>query len=139
MSLIELKALLGIAEGDTSQDVVLQIYLDAALAEAQRFANAYDWTSTDPLPSGLKLGIARWVELSRKRSAGPEVASQSMAGMSQTFVTANQNDYYKEVFDFWGPYRKKGLVFHTAKRKDAKSINYGLIPDDITITGTKKL
>lgn len=139
MLLADLKALMGIDAEDTSQDVVLQTYLDAALEEAKRYANAYDWTSADPLPSGIKLGIARWVELTQTRKSKAGIASQSMAGMSITYRDGTNDDYYNESYSFWGPYHKKGLVFRSAKRKDAASINYSLIPDDITIAGTRKL
>ena len=137
MKLEELKELMGIAAENTKQDAVLKLYLASALKAAKTYANAYDWESTDELPDEIKLGILRYVELSQKRKASTGIVSKSMAGMSVTYASGNDKEYFGEVFSIWLPYRKKGVVFRSAKRKD-NAIEYP-IPDDITITGTRKL
>lgn len=140
MTLAELKALMGIPESDTSQDAKLQLYLDMALEAARDYANAYDWSSTEPLPAGLRLGIVRFVELSQSRKTNTGVISESIGGMSRTYAANSNNDvdYFGEVWSMWKPFKKRGVVFRSAKRRGANNIDY-LIPDDITITGTRKL
>jgi hypothetical protein len=117
MNLSELKDLMGIASGDTSNDAILSLYLESAIAAAKKYTNGFAWSDT--LPGPIKLGILRYVELSQMRKTNAGVASQSMAGMSQTFKDgdAGGTNYFAEAFDMWEPYRSKGLVFRTAKRR----------------------
>jgi hypothetical protein len=119
MNLTELKALLGIAVEDISQDAILSLYLESALEAAKSYTTAYDWLLTTPLPGGIRLGIVRWVELSQARKAKSGISSQSIAGMSITYSNSNtvDSDYFREAYSLWFPYRSKGVVFHTAKRK----------------------
>lgn len=138
MNLEDLKRLLGLSMEDTSKDAILQLNLDAALDQARIYANKYDFDGNDPLPSTIKLGIVRWVELALKRGKESGVASKSMAGMSVTYRNTNDREYFQEVFQIWSPFRKKGLVYRPAKRKDRGDI-YANIPEDVTITGTRKL
>lgn len=109
MNLEQLKSLMGIALSDTSQDVILSLYLGAALEAAKDYANAYDWNSNKPLPDGIQLGILRWVELSQLKKENAGIQSESMAGMTQTFVSTGDTSYFSEVFDMWEKYRFKGL------------------------------
>lgn len=141
MTLEELKLLMGIPVEDDSKDAILELYLAAALKAAQEYANKYDWTSTDPLPGDIRLGILRFVELSQNRKSKSGVVSESIGGMSRTFSSSSSptENYFLEAFDFWKPYHRRGLVFQPVRRKDADSINLANIPDDITITGTRKL
>lgn len=140
MTLEQLKALMDIPADDTSQDVKLQLYLDLALDAARDYANAHDWESTEPLPAGLQLGIVRFIELSQSRKSTTGVISESIGGMSRTYAVAstNDNDYFAEVWSFWKPFKKRGVVFRTAKRRGSNNIDH-LIPEDMTITGTRKL
>lgn len=138
MELKELKELLGLSLEDTSKDAILQLNLDAALDQARAYATKYDFDSGLPIPSTIKLGIVRWVELTLKRDKTSGVASKGMAGMTVTYRDVSDADYFQEVFRIWSPFRKKGLVFRPVKRKDRGDI-LANIPDDITITGTRKL
>lgn len=140
MTLEELKILMGIAADDTSKDATLKLYLEMALDAAKSYANAYDWTSTGALPAGLQLGIVRFVELSQSRKTSTGVISESIGGMSRTYanVANNDADYFSEVYSMWNPFKRRGVVFRSAKRRGANNIDH-LIPDDITITGTRKL
>lgn len=116
MELQELKELLGIDFGDVSQDMSLELHLEAATERAKSYADAYDWTSTDPLPGPIKLGIARWVELTKQKGERAGVQSESLAGLTQTFVSTTDDSYYAEVYSLWDGYRKKGVVFRSARR-----------------------
>lgn len=138
MNLEDLKRLLGLSMEDTSKDAILQLNLDAALDQARIYANKYDFDGNDPLPSTIKLGIVRWVELALKRGKESGIASKSMAGMSVTYRDTGDREYFHEAFQIWSPFRKKGLVYRSAKRKDRGDI-YANIPEDVTITGTRKL
>lgn len=138
MRLEQLKALLGMSLTDTSKDAILQLHLDAALDQARIYATKHDFNGGDPLPSTIKLGIVRWVELALKRGKESGIASKSMAGMSVTYRDTNDREYFQEVFQIWSPFRKKGLVYRSAKRKDRGDI-LANIPEDVTITGTRKL
>jgi hypothetical protein len=117
MNLAELKGLMGIALEGTSQDVILSLYLESALEAAKTYANNFNWTQT-VLPGPLKLGILRYVELSQARKSTAGIASQSIAGMSQTFKDDGGDSYFREAYEIWNPYHKNGLVFSPAKRKN---------------------
>lgn len=118
MTLEQLKGYMGIALSDTSQDVILSLYLETAIEVAKEYTNKFDWDSGEPLPAGIKLGIIRWVELSRLKKDNAGVQSESIGGMSQTFTSAGDSGYFYEVFDMWAKYHyeNRGLVFRTAKR-----------------------
>jgi hypothetical protein len=122
MTLAELKALIGIAESDISQDASLQLLLETALELAMNYANAFDWF-VDPLvlPSSIKLGIVRWVELTRLLKDRGGVVSESIGGMSQSFANGSNADYYKEVWSYWSGFHKKGVTFRPAIRKEMLS------------------
>lgn len=118
MTLEQLKGYMGIALSDTSQDVILSLYLETALEVAKEYTNKFDWDSGKPLPAGIKLGIIRWVELSQLKKDNAGVQSESIGGMSQTFTSAGDDSYFSEVFDMWGIYHHedRGLVFRAVKR-----------------------
>lgn len=116
LTLEQLKGLMGIALSDTSQDVILSLYLEAAIEAAKNYANAYDWDADKPLPGGIKLGIVRWIELSQMKKSNAGVQSESIGGMSQTFTSTGDAGYFSEVFDMWEPYRYRGLTFRPTKR-----------------------
>jgi Phage gp6-like head-tail connector protein len=118
MELAELKKLLGIAEGDTSQDAILSLYLEAGLDAAKAYTNLLDWETITELPAPVRLGIAKWVEANPLRSARNGVQSESMAGMTQTFTNGgSDNVTFAESYSLWGAYRKKGVVFRAATKK----------------------
>ena len=140
MKLEELKGFLGIPLTDTSKDAKLQLELDAAMEQAREYTNKYDWENWNDgfiLPSTIRLGIVRWVELALERRKHTGIASKSMAGMSVTYKD-NDKEYFGEVFQLWGPFRKKGLNFRPARKRGRSDI-LSNIPDDVTITGTRKL
>ncbi|AOH54482.1 hypothetical protein ABE28_008965 [Peribacillus muralis] len=116
MTLSELKQLMGIAAEDTTQDAILSLYLESALDDAKTYADKLDWT-TGSLPGAIKLGIVRWAELAQVRKERSGIQSESIGGMSQTFLNGSGDEYFSEVYDFWKPYHtvNNGLVFRTAK------------------------
>lgn len=118
MTLAELKVYLGIDPLDTSEDAILQLYLESAMEKAVEYANLFDWT-TEPLvlPASIEEGIVRFVQIKRDlngRSVG--VQAESIGGMSQTFVTnASQQDLFADVWDLWSGYHKRKSVFRAAR------------------------
>lgn len=116
MTLEQLKALMGIALSDTSQDVILSLYLGAAIKAAKKHADMYDWDSQEPLPEDIQLGILRWIELSQLRKNNAGVQSESIAGMSQTFTSTVDANYFAEAYELWEPYHFRGLTFRPTKR-----------------------
>ncbi|MCM3598705.1 phage head-tail connector protein [Metabacillus idriensis] len=118
MTLQELKQLMGIAPDENSQDAILFLYLESAIQAAMYWADGYDWNNKAlPLPAAIKLGILRYVELTKQRKGRSGVVSESIAGMSKTYASGSDDDYYQEAIDFWLPFRKKqDVVFRPAKR-----------------------
>lgn len=111
----------GIPIDDDSNDVVIQLYLEAGIEEAKRRACDIKEWEFDKLPAQIKLGIFKYINLSETREADYGIASESIGGMSQTFTKfANANDYYKEAYDYFDKYcaRKNDmtLAFVSAKR-----------------------
>jgi len=126
MKLAELKTLLGIPSGDTSNDSILSLYLGAALEEAQRFANLYDWVTynenTDPnktLPNMMKLGLLSYVKTMQHLDENRGVQSESMAGMSQTFLNASNSEVFADAYKYWGGFHQNTLVARPALRNRA--------------------
>lgn len=117
MTLIELKQLMGIADGDSSQDAMLSLYLDAAIEQLHAYATGYNF-DYKPFTGSMKLGIVKYVQLSQKRSEGA-IKSKSLAGASVTYADpAASENYYDEAFAYWEVYRNKGLVFRPALRSN---------------------
>lgn len=118
MTLIELKQLLGLDPLDTSQDAMLQLYLDSALEQAFLYCNLFDW-EVDPLilPSSIKLGIVRYVKIMREvnsRSVG--VQSESIGGMSKSYATNVTNDVlYADVWGLWKEFHRAPSIFRAAR------------------------
>lgn len=121
MTLTELKQLLGMDAGDTSNDVSLSLYLEAGLMAAMTRTTALDWTKLTHIPGPVKLGIARWVDVTRTMADRSGVQSESIGGMSQTFKnTANDADLYAEVYMLWDAFRlpeNRSLQFRPSRRK----------------------
>jgi hypothetical protein len=119
MTLEELKTLLGIEEGDTSQDAILSLYLEAGLEAAKKYTNLLDWETITELPATVKLGIAKWVEANQLRAERTGVQSESIAGMTQTFASGVSDGVtFAESYSLWGSYHKNsGVVFRPSKRK----------------------
>lgn len=118
MTLEELKSLLGIAAGDTSQDAILSLYLEAGIEAVKEYANLLEWDTITELPAPVRLGIARWVEANRTRAERNGVQSESIGGMTQTFTNGGSDGVtFAESYSLWSPYRKKGVVFREARRK----------------------
>lgn len=118
MTLAELKVYLGVDPLDTSEDAILQLYLESAMEKAAEYTNRFDWTA-EPLvlPASIEEGIVRFVQIKRDlngRSVG--VQAESIGGMSQTFVTnASQQDLFADVWDLWSGYHKRKSVFRAAR------------------------
>lgn len=117
MTLIELKTLMGIADGDTSHDAMLSLYLDAAIEQLHAYATGYNFNG-NPLTGSMKLGIVKYVQLSQKRSEGA-IKSKSLDGLSVTYADpVSGENYYDEAFAYWSVYRNRGLVFRPALRSN---------------------
>lgn len=111
----------GIPIDDESNDVVIQLYLEAGIEEAKRRACDIKEWEFDKLPAQIKLGIFKYINLSEAREADYGIASESIGGMSQTFTKfTNANDYYKEAYDYFDKYCSRTndmtLAFISAKR-----------------------
>lgn len=118
MTLAELKVYLGIDPLDTSEDAILQLYLESAMEKAVEYANLFDWT-TDPLvlPASIEEGIVRFVQIKRDlngRSVG--VQSHSIGGMSKSYATnLSQQALYADVWELWGEYHRPPSPFRAAR------------------------
>lgn len=118
MTLAELKVYLGIDPLDTSEDAILQLYLESAMEKAVEYANRFDWT-TDPLvlPASIEEGIVRFVQIKRDlngRSVG--VQSHSIGGMSKSYATnLSQQALYADVWELWGAYHRPPSPFRAAR------------------------
>lgn len=119
--LTEYKAIMGIAEDDNSLDAILLLYMSAAIEKAKYYAcDWHKWTYED-LPASIKLGIFRYLQLSQERGERSGIASESIGGMSQSFITGEQGNtdaYFNEAYDFFKQYCRgaNGLNFVPAKR-----------------------
>lgn len=118
MTLMQLKELLGLDPLDTSQDAMLQLYLDSALEQAFLYCNRFDW-EMDPLvlPSAITLGIVRYVQIMMdvsSRSAG--VVSESIGGMSKSYASGVSNRVlYADVWALWASYHVASSIFRPAR------------------------
>lgn len=117
MTLAELKELLGLDPLDTSQDAILQLYLDSALEQAFLYCNLFDW-ETEPLvlPSSITLGIVRYVQIMRdvnSRSVG--VQSESIGGMSKSYANISNQALYADVWALWKDYHRQASIFRAAR------------------------
>lgn len=127
MELTELKTLMGIADGDISQDAMLSLYLDAAKEQLYAYATGYKFVDGVPFTGSMKLGIVKYVQLSQKRSQGA-IKSKSLDGLSVTYMDAvSGENYYDEAFAYWDVYRNRGLIFKPALRSNppARCLPYG--------------
>lgn len=112
MTLSELKALLGIPTEDTSKDAYYTLMLESALLAAQEYCDRLDFltlvdteTGLLVLPAAVKLGIAEWVKANEGQAARSGIASESIGGMSQSFVTTGSDvSVYGAAFMHWRPY-----------------------------------
>lgn len=117
MTLAELKELLGLDPLDTSQDAILQLYLDSAMEQAFLYCNLFDW-ETEPLvlPSSIILGIVRYVQIMRdvnSRSVG--VQSESIGGMSKSYANISNQALYADVWAYWKDYHRQASIFRAAR------------------------
>ena len=104
MTLGELKTLLEIPLSDTSRDDYLTVKLEGAVAYAHSWCrNQFlDEAGNLNLPPDVKEGIALKIKIDMSTPTG--VQSESIGGMSQTFV--NSNEKYAEVYEHWKPFKK---------------------------------
>lgn len=111
MTLAELKALLGVAAEDTSKDAYYTLALESGLLAAQEYCNRLDFltlvdaeTGLLVLPAAVKLGIVEWIKANEAQSERSGVASESIGGMSQTFVVNGDAAIYSAAYIHWRPY-----------------------------------
>lgn len=118
MTLERLKELLGIPLDDTSQDAILQLYLEVALEQAVLYCDLFEW-DVDPLvlPAAIEMGIVRMVQIKmdvNSRAVG--VTSESIGGMSKSYsATVNPQAMYADVLDMWKPYHRFPSIFRAAR------------------------
>lgn len=108
MTLNELKVLLEIPISDTSRDDYLTAKLESAIAYAQSWCrNKFlDEAGNLNLPLDVKEGIALKIKVDMSAPIG--VQSESIAGMSQTFVSSNEK--YAVVHELWKSFRKMRML-----------------------------
>lgn len=112
MTLSELKALIGVAAEDTSKDAYYTLMLESALLAAQEYCDRLDFltlvdaeTGLLVLPAAVKLGIAEWVKANEGQAARSGIASESVGGMSQSYITTGSDTVvYGAAFAHWRPY-----------------------------------
>lgn len=117
MTLNELKVLLEIDLADVSQDVRLEIELEAAMQAAVEHCDQLDFmTLIDPadgkikLPGTVKLGMVEWIKANQGISERGGVTAESIGGMSQTFSTENAL-LYAGAYRYWAPYHSEVRFF----------------------------
>lgn len=109
MTLSQLKQLLGVEEGDTSQDYYLGLQLESALKAAEEYCDRLDFlayvnveTGVLELPGPVNLGIYEWIKAASGVSKRGGVVSESIGGMSQSF--ADGAAVYSAAHHHWRPY-----------------------------------
>jgi len=112
MTLNELKVLLEIDLADVSQDVRLEIELDAAREAAVKYCDLLDFMQLiDPadgkikLPGTVKLGMVEWIKANQEISERGGVSAESIGGMSQTFE--NGDTAFNAAHRYWAPYHSE--------------------------------
>ncbi|WP_426353672.1 phage head-tail connector protein [Exiguobacterium sp. R-39] len=110
MTLNELKTLLGVELEDVSQDVRLEIELEAGIKAASVYCDQLDFMQLiDPmdgklkLPGTVKLGISEWIKANQGMSERGGVVAESIGGMSQSFGT-DEALIYGTAYRYWSPY-----------------------------------
>lgn len=117
------KELNGIAIDDTSQDAVLSLYLEVALEIAkEKSCDIKDWTF-EKIPKSVLMGILIYVDLFMKRNEVHGIKSESIDGMSQTYMDSNKDDsYFSPAYDLFDMYCTKvnngycSATFRNARR-----------------------
>lgn len=118
MTLERLKELLGIPLDETSQDVLLQLYLEVAMEQAVTYCDLFEW-DMDPLnlPATIEAGIVRIVQIKmdvNSRAVG--VVSESIGGMSKSYgATVTPQAMYADVLEMWKPYHRFPSIFRSAR------------------------
>jgi len=118
MTLAELKTYLGIDPLDTSQDMLLQLYLESALEQAVLYCNLFDWATLPlVLPATIEEGIVRYVQIKLDvtgRSVG--VTAESIGGMSKSYsANVSPQVLYADVWDLWKDYHRARSIFAPAR------------------------
>lgn len=122
MTLAELKALLGISEEDTSQDMKLSLMLESGILAAQEYCDKLDFltlvdaeTGQLVLPAAVKLGISEWVKANQTVSRRQGVTSESIGGLSQSF-SGDSASVYSAAHQNWAPYHSAVRFFTVGRR-----------------------
>lgn len=117
MTLDELKVLLDIDLDDFSQDVRLEIELDAAREAAVSYCDQLDFMQLiDPadgkikLPGTVKLGMVEWIKANQEMSGRAGVTAESIGGMSQTF-SGDESLVYATAYKYWAVYHSEVRFF----------------------------
>lgn len=120
--LVAYKTQNGIALDDTSQDAVLSLYIEVAVEVAKKKAcDIKDWTFEN-LPKAVILGILLYVDLFSKRNEVHGIKSESIDGMSQTYMDSNGDDsYFNPAYELFAMYCKKvagycSMTYRNARR-----------------------
>jgi hypothetical protein len=104
MNITELKQLLRIQEDDTEQDGYLEAILPVVKDHARCYCNQDFRTEEgeDDFPGGVRLGIAKFIEVQMNRPAG--VQSYTLARESTTWASGSSG-LPEEVENLWSPHR----------------------------------
>lgn len=107
---------------DTSQDAILKLYISAALQIAKKKSCDWgNWDKYEDIPPAIILGIIQLIGLMQSRDANFGIKSESIGGMSQTFIDLDKisdDDYFKGPYGLFGLFcsQNNKLQFRVAKR-----------------------
>lgn len=115
------KELNGIAIDDTSQDAVLSLYLELAIEVAKEKAcDIKDW-NYEKLPKAVVMGMLMYVDLFSKRNENYGIKSESIDGMSQTYIdNAGDDSYFNPVYDLFALHCTTASGYCSAVFRNAK-------------------
>ncbi|WP_214810916.1 phage head-tail connector protein [Exiguobacterium sp. s127] len=105
----DIKQRLGIREDDTTRDAALEVDIVDGYEYAVEWCNNTfrDELGVLRLPGPIKKGVVKMIQIDTAAIGREGVQSQSMAGMSQTFVTgASASSTYADVFGLWRKYKR---------------------------------
>ena len=115
------KELNGIAIDDTSQDAVLSLYLELGVEVAKEKACDIKEWDYDKLPKAVIMGILMYVDLFSKRNENYGIKSESIDGMSQTYIDNTGDDsYFNHVYDLFALHCKTASGYCSAVFRNAK-------------------
>lgn len=105
----EFKQRLGIPEDDTDGDAKLKVNIADGYEYAATWCNNSFRDDLDvlKLPRPIKKGIVKMIQIDEAALGREGVSSESVPGMSQSFVISNnERVQYADVFGLWRKYKR---------------------------------